>query len=528
MRVDRPGIIFFIACSSVAACNKPAPHPAAQAATLPAVMPTQQVAVAPAAALTPAPAPIGAAPSFDFNTIPEHIGAMAPFPYVEYPEQVKPAFQATQLVSVDQAFVLLGKNLHPVDGRIAMRTFYNSDAAMSALELRRNYAHALQALGAVKVNTVTPDDPALIAANGDAYAMRAKKLRVPELNMSYDTWLVRQGGARHWVVVMINERTTRLLAIEEQPPAPALHYAGQPGLPVTATGTPAPAPQPFDVAGLPVSSAPLPPFPLLAYPSKVRAGAQTSTSANFDAVGFIVGRQLREVEGRVATMAFAHRDADMGAAALRHHYDAALQGLGAVQVNTVGPDDPALVAASGGVLALRNKKLRIPAPTMSYDSYLVRAPGKNYWVALMFDDSKTGIVVVEEQAMQQSVALVTAGAMRTALADQGHIALYVHFDTDQATIRGDGKPVVDEIATLLRQDAALRLTIEGHTDNSGDAQHNLALSRQRADAVVRALVGAGIDGQRLQAAGRGATAPLADNKDEAGRAKNRRVELVKI
>ena len=80
----------------------------------------------------------------------------------------------------------------------------------------------------------------------------------------------------------------------------------------------------------------------------------------------------------------------------------------------------------------------------------------------------------------------------------------------------------------MKNDPTLKLLIEGHTDNSGDDAHNLALSRQRADAVVRALAGSGIDGARLQAAGRGAAKPLADNKDEAGRAKNRRVELVKL
>lgn len=143
-------------------------------------------------------------------------------------------------------------------------------------------------------------------------------------------------------------------------------------------------------------------------------------------------------------------------------------------------------------------------------------------------DDTTRFVVVEAKAMEQSVTLVTADTMRTELAAKGHIPLYINFDTDKATIRADGKPAVDEIATLLKNDATLMLTIEGHTDNSGDVKHNVDLSRQRTKAVVQQLVASGIEAARLQAAGKGAATPVADNKDETGRAKNRRVELVKI
>lgn len=71
-------------------------------------------------------------------------------------------------------------------------------------------------------------------------------------------------------------------------------------------------------------------------------------------------------------------------------------------------------------------------------------------------------------------------------------------------------------------------SLEGHADDSGNAARNLALSRQRAEAVVQSLVKGGIDAGRLRAAGHGASRPLADNKEEAGRAKNRRVELIKV
>ena len=80
---------------------------------------------------------------------------------------------------------------------------------------------------------------------------------------------------------------------------------------------------------------------------------------------------------------------------------------------------------------------------------------------------------------------------------------------------------------MLRADPVLKLAVEGHTDNTGDAAHNRTLSEARARAVVAALAGKGIDAGRLQSAGFGADKPAADNAGEDGRARNRRVELVK-
>lgn len=84
-----------------------------------------------------------------------------------------------------------------------------------------------------------------------------------------------------------------------------------------------------------------------------------------------------------------------------------------------------------------------------------------------------------------------------------------------------------EVVKLLQANPALRLAVEGHTDNAGTPAHNQQLSEARAHAVVTALAAQGIATGRLQSAGFGQTKPLADNATEAGRAQNRRVELVK-
>ena len=483
-----------------------------------------------AAAGTPAPP----AKPFDFGTVPEASGTIPPFPYVNYPDKLHEGSQFTHEVPMDRAYVILGDQLHPLEGRVATRTFYHNDAEMSALEVRRNYENAMREMGAVKVNTVGPEDRNIIAAaGGDDYVLRTKMLLVPDSGMSYDVYLARKGAARHWLVLMNNDSRTSLLSIEEKPFVQTIPYTGEGGAttPVTASGAPAVAPQPVDVNAIPVTTAALPPFPYLAYPPGLHEGFQWTKRANFDAVGIIVGKELRTVEGRVETRRFANKDAKMSQMATRRNYEAAIKGMGGVKVNAVGPDDKALIAANTNQSVDEYKlheKMRISDQTMSYDSYLVRTPEKNIWLVLMSNESETSLMAVEEKAMQQRVSLVTADTMRKELADKGKIALYINFDTDKATIRPDGKPTVEEIARLLKNDSGLKLAIEGHTDDSGNAARNQALSRERAEAVVQQLVKDGIDATRLRVAGHGAARPLADNKDEAGRAKNRRVELVRI
>jgi outer membrane protein OmpA-like peptidoglycan-associated protein len=110
----------------------------------------------------------------------------------------------------------------------------------------------------------------------------------------------------------------------------------------------------------------------------------------------------------------------------------------------------------------------------------------------------------------------------------GRLSLYIEFDDDNATVRPESQPLIAEIVAALQADPALRLTIEGHTDDSGTERANMALSERRAAAVVRAIVAGGIAPGRVTAAGFGETSPIADNSTETGRARNRRIEVVKV
>lgn len=137
--------------------------------------------------------------------------------------------------------------------------------------------------------------------------------------------------------------------------------------------------------------------------------------------------------------------------------------------------------------------------------------------------------VIESTPMESKMVTVDASEMAKGLASTGHVALYgIHFDTDKADIKPESEPTIAEIAKLLQQDPKLTMYVVGHTDNVGGFDYNMGLSQRRAGAVVAALTGKhGIAPARLKAAGTGPLAPVATNAAEEGRAKNRRVELVK-
>jgi outer membrane protein OmpA-like peptidoglycan-associated protein len=133
---------------------------------------------------------------------------------------------------------------------------------------------------------------------------------------------------------------------------------------------------------------------------------------------------------------------------------------------------------------------------------------------------------VETEGMADS--MVDAAAMQEGLDAAGKIALYgIHFDLDSAAVRESSAPTLEQIATLLRDRPELEILVVGHTDNQGSLDYNMRLSRERAAAVVEALVrDYGIAAERLSGQGAGFLAPVATNRTEEGRALNRRVELV--
>lgn len=152
----------------------------------------------------------------------------------------------------------------------------------------------------------------------------------------------------------------------------------------------------------------------------------------------------------------------------------------------------------------------------------------NTWMKIESSGSYYYQTIVTVQDMKQEVT-ADASSLSSEIEKSGHVAVYgINFDTGKATIQPDSEKVLAQIVQLLQQSPDLKLRIEGHTDNQGTAAANQLLSEKRAQAVVAWLGSHRIAASRLTAKGLGQTAPIADNTTEEGRAKNRRVELVKI
>ena len=141
------------------------------------------------------------------------------------------------------------------------------------------------------------------------------------------------------------------------------------------------------------------------------------------------------------------------------------------------------------------------------------------------------VTVVQGKPMETDrIVLVSASEMEQALARDGRIAIYgIYFDFDKAQLKVESQPQIDQLATLLKDNPVLSVLVVGHTDGQGGFDYNLTLSQRRAQAVTDALVANhGISASRVTPAGAGMVAPVATNRTEEGRSKNRRVEIVEL
>ena len=149
------------------------------------------------------------------------------------------------------------------------------------------------------------------------------------------------------------------------------------------------------------------------------------------------------------------------------------------------------------------------------------------YVEAFNDGMNYSLTIIESQTMRQEV-VADAKAMGNDLANTGRTIVHgIYFDTASATIKPESEPALAEMVKLLNGSPALKVYVVGHTDSVGSLESNLRLSSARADSVVKAITARGIAASRLKSAGVGPYSPVVSNGTDEGKAKNRRVELVK-
>ena len=318
-------------------------------------------------------------------------------------------------------------------------------------------------------------------------------------------------------------------------PAPAGPAPATDPAPAEAPAAAVPAtPAEFDPASVPESTANLPPFPFFKAPEGLKTTfSDTDRIINFDRAHMIAGDRIVAIEGKIVRDHFQLTNPDQrqySAIEFQRNYENAIRDLGGVRISRTQYTGDVLQAFGGREAVDAHYFGTCASHGCENHTYLIRQGGKEYWIQV-----STGaiplhgyVTVLEREGMKQSLGFLDASAMKKAIDADGRVALYINFDVDKATLRPDAQPTIAEIGKLLGGDPALKLSIEGHTDNTGTPVHNQELSTARARSVLGALVGLGIDPARLQSKGFGQDKPLADNGSEDGRAKNRRVELVKI
>lgn len=285
----------------------------------------------------------------------------------------------------------------------------------------------------------------------------------------------------------------------------------------------------FDINSLPMSSKDIGDFPFFTAPEGSYYINSPKVSA-FDFIVFVRPDSIYPVEGKTFR-SHVHPDkssaTEISSRYLNKSYEDALIEAGAVKIfeGKLNKDQIdkysalATYAGSNGSLDIWNDEIV---------TYIIRREdGDVYFTMSKGGSNSTSIQVVQEKAFQQTIQKVTAEKIENDLLKSGKAILHINFDTDKATLTADGQGLVKEIIAVLKENADFKVAIHGYTDNSGSMDHNQKLSESRALAVKEELVKAGINPDRLSAKGYGQDDPIADNATEAGKAQNRRVELIK-
>jgi len=245
----------------------------------------------------------------------------------------------------------------------------------------------------------------------------------------------------------------------------------------------------------------------------------------------------QHLEGKVTRIVYA---APEGRSVLEvfRNYQGALKKAGFETLFTCGPQDCSSTGGGSPILYGTGGDYDVdwgPIHGIRYLSAKLARPEGDVYVSLLVDDegqakgAQVILYAIEMKPMAADLVTVNAASLANDINRTGHASVYgIYFDTGKAEIKPESEATLKEIAKLLQGSPNLKLYVVGHTDNQGALDMNMDLSRRRADAVLVALTTKyGVAPAKLRAFGAGPYSPMASNDSENGRAKNRRVELVK-
>ena len=283
----------------------------------------------------------------------------------------------------------------------------------------------------------------------------------------------------------------------------------------------------FDIASVPVSDVALGDFPYFTLPDGYHHPNRAIPMRDFDRVAVWTGDRLEWVEGRVfESLVHADRKAGKGFSRVEvmRNIDHQVGKAGGTMVTDSRVPREIIKAWDEGQEWSQGRGDVYNSPAVTW---LVRRADRNIWINFVSNNTSGSWMVVESAAFEPTAQLLPSSELRQKLDADGRVAIQIQFDVDKAEILPASQPQIDQVAAMLEADTGLQLAVEGHTDNTGTAEHNRSLSDARAQSVMAALVAKGTAASRLSAEGFGQDKPIADNGTEEGRARNRRVELVR-
>ncbi|WP_240643153.1 OmpA family protein [Sinomicrobium pectinilyticum] len=285
----------------------------------------------------------------------------------------------------------------------------------------------------------------------------------------------------------------------------------------------------FDIAKIPVSDADLGDFPFFSFPEGLKA-TNRPIQRKYDVLYFPVDGIMTPLEGKVwktYVSAESGNYDDWSLAYFFKSYDDAITSVGGVKIfdgkitneEYERYHDDAQYLGEDGSIGYVGQRIKV---------YVIRrSDGGDIYIQLAGDTASGNLNILQKEAFKQTISILKSDKIRKELEEKGKAVLYINFDLDKATLKPDGKEAIAEIAKALKANEDLKVGIHGYTDNSGRNTHNQKLSEDRAQSVLTELVALGIDKTRLSAKGFGSENPVADNGTEEGKARNRRVELIK-